>query len=249
MNAKPLDHPIYGSIPHLPQSRLGPSDKQASIGHVRIATEKPRDKCDLIIVSEKIDGSNVGVAKLPDSSLVPLIRSGYVADTSPYLQHRYWASWVYEHSHRFNSLLSNGEWCVGEWCIQAHGTKYTFLDEPFFLFDIFSTDKRITKLQLDLRNNSLLKPFCCPRVFFCANSALPVCEASAVLGDHGFHGALDKAEGAVWRVERNGMVDFLCKYVRPQKYDGIYLPEIAGTHYIVWNEWGSDCQSLKHLLR
>ena len=50
------------------------------------------------------------------------------------------------------------------------------------------------------------------------------------------HGALDPIEGAGkggWRVEREGTVDFLAKYVRAGKVDGAYLPEISGRE--VWN--------------
>ena len=66
------------------------------------------------------------------------------------------------------------------------------------------------------------------------------------LNTYGFHGASDQVEGAVWRVERNELanpgkngervwrVDFLVKYVRPDKEDGIYLPEISGRKP-VWN--------------
>ena len=39
--------------------------------------------------------------------------------------------------------------------------------------------------------------------------------------------ALDPVEGAVWRCERQGAVDFLGKYVRPDKIDGKYLPELS----------------------
>ena len=55
-----------------------------------------------------------------------------------------------------------------------------------------------------------------------------------MLGQFGFHGALEPVEGAVWRVERKGKVDFLGKYVRPDKIDGCYLPEINGGA-AVWN--------------
>jgi hypothetical protein len=51
-------------------------------------------------------------------------------------------------------------------------------------------------------------------------------------------------EGAVWRVERNKatgvkgekkrVVDFLAKYVRPDKEDGICLPNVSGKE-AVWN--------------
>ena len=64
------------------------------------------------------------------------------------------------------------------------------------------------------------------------------------LSKHGFHGALDPVEGAVWRVERDKptgkkgerrhIVDCLVKYVRPGKLDGMYLPELSGQES-VWN--------------
>jgi hypothetical protein len=45
-------------------------------------------------------------------------------------------------------------------------------------------------------------------------------------------------EGAVWRVERREgsgtRVDFLAKYVRPDKVDGSLLPENTG-RAAVWN--------------
>ena len=52
------------------------------------------------------------------------------------------------------------------------------------------------------------------------------------LPELGHHGALEPAEGAVWRVERDVLqprggrarkVDFLTKYVKPGKVDGCYL--------------------------
>ena len=48
------------------------------------------------------------------------------------------------------------------------------------------------------------------------------------------HGALDPIEGIVYRVERLGKVDFLAKWVRPDKADGCYLPSESGQSEI-WN--------------
>ncbi len=48
------------------------------------------------------------------------------------------------------------------------------------------------------------------------------------------HGAIGLVEGAVWRVERKWVVDFLGKYVRPEKVDGALLPEINGG-VTTWN--------------
>jgi hypothetical protein len=57
---------------------------------------------------------------------------------------------------------------------------------------------------------------------------------------HGSHGALDPVEGVVYRVERKDAVDFLVKYVRPEKVDGIYLPEVSGKE-AVWNWQPEKC--------
>ena len=64
---------------------------------------------------------------------------------------------------------------------------------------------------------------------------LSIEDAMAALGTNGRHGALDPIEGAVWRVERKEEVDFLAKYVRPSKVDGLYLESVTGQPP-VWNE-------------
>lgn len=61
---KPLGRRAYGSIGHLPCSRLGPSDSCVTEGQSNICTVKTRDKHDKIIVQEKLDGSNVAIAKV-----------------------------------------------------------------------------------------------------------------------------------------------------------------------------------------
>jgi len=60
---KPLGRKSYGSIPHLPDSRLGVGDHHCHEGQSVICTERRRDKHDRIIVTEKVDGSNVAIAK------------------------------------------------------------------------------------------------------------------------------------------------------------------------------------------
>lgn len=60
---KPIGRKNYGSIPHLHNSKLGEGDYYIGEGQERILTLKARDKHDNILVFEKYDGSNVGVAK------------------------------------------------------------------------------------------------------------------------------------------------------------------------------------------
>jgi len=102
---KPLGTKCYGHICHLPGSRLGPGDHKLNEGQTRILTSATRDKYDIIIVQEKLDGSNVGVARLNEGTLIPLIRAGYPAISSKFEQHRFFAAWVYERLSRFDSSL------------------------------------------------------------------------------------------------------------------------------------------------
>src|SRR5437763_15316138 len=96
---KPLGIKAYGSICHLPGSRLGPGDHKLNPGQARILTEKTRDKHDVIIVQEKLDGSNVCVARV-GGVLIPLGRSGYSAVSSKYEQHQLFAGWGFERLER-----------------------------------------------------------------------------------------------------------------------------------------------------
>jgi len=223
---KPLGIRAYGSIPHLPGSRRGPADKGLSDQQSRILTEKARDKHDYIVVQEKLDGSCVSVANIK-GSIVPLIRAGYNAHTSNYRQHRVFANWVDDNAFRFADLLKDGERCVGEWLWEAHGTIYDLPHEPFVLFDIMVGHERATYDTLIDR----CEDFVLPRLLHYGDPIsvefiLQTLEPSA-------HGVIGEVEGAVWRCERKGVVDFLGKYVRPTKVDGKYLESITGEASVV----------------
>ncbi len=237
---KPLGGKCYGHIPHIPGSRTGPGDHKCSEGQARIATSKARDKHEVVICTEKVDGSNVGVAKL-HGEIIALTRAGYRAHTSPFEQHHIYASWVYDNKDRFDSLLQDGERVCGEWLAQAHGTRYELHHEPFVVFDIMMEQKRC--LYNEMKARCTEHSFVTPRLIsygypYSIEKALKAIEISG-------HGAIDQVEGVVWRVERNRLkdkhsgqrewkFDFICKYVRPDKVDGKYLPEVSGKEAI-WN--------------
>lgn len=228
---KPLGRKAYGSIPHLPGSRLGPGDHHCHQGQAKIATEKARDRHDIIIVQEKLDGSNVAIAKINDS-IYALSRAGYPAISSPYEQHHRFHHWVFTQGMRFYDLLDDGERICGEWLAQAHGTRYRLNHEPFVPFDMIVGEKRLPFNQFQER---VLKfDFTIPATFH-IGGPLPIEEGMKTLGKYGFHGAIDEVEGLMYRVERKGEVDFLTKYVRPNKQDGKYLPEYNNDQ-ITWNE-------------
>ena len=106
---------------------------------------------------------------------------------------------------------------------QAHGTRYDLPHEPFVPFDIMEAATRWPFAALVDR---LGNDFTLPRLLH-RGGAFSVDDAKRAIATSG-HGALDPVEGAVWRVQRRGKVDFLCKYVRPDKEDGVYLPEVSG---------------------
>lgn len=226
---KPLGKPSYGSIPHLPNSRVGPSDSHISEGQAIIATQKKRDKHDTVIVQEKLDGSNMCVAKL-NNQILALGRAGYLAKESPYKQHWLFDIWVTKNAARFDELLHEGERICGEWLAMAHGTLYNLQDEPFVGFDILSGTERIVFQEFSERCEKL--DIVIPNTIHIGDS-LSVESALEKLQVSG-HGAIDEVEGAVWRVERHNKVDFLTKYVKPNKIDGAYFSEITGKDP-VWN--------------
>jgi hypothetical protein len=230
---KPLGHRAYGHIAHLPGSRTGPKDKHINQGQADICCKKARDKHDLIIVQEKLDGSNVAIAKI-NEQIVPLIRSGYKAITSRFKMHHRFHQWVMEREEIFKSLLKEGERSSGEWLLQAHGTLYDLPHEPFVCFDILASRERQTYQEVKNRceAHNITTPFT-----FHVGGPLSIEDALKKLGK-GKHGAKDEVEGAVWRVERKGKVDFLAKYVKLGKEDGKYLPEISGEKTI-WNTFQS----------
>lgn len=242
-SSKPLSRKSYGSIAHLPGSRTGPADHTVNAGQAEIATQKARDRFDRVIVLEKLDGTNVAVARL-DGRLVALTRKGYQAATSPFQMHHLFAAWVDDQRDRFLAVLRDGERLCGEWLAQAHGTRYVLPHEPFVAFDLMRGAQR--DCYDGLRERAAAGGFITPA---CLHDGAPISIGAVLLrlGAHGRHGALDLAEGAVWRVERQApiygrqgggtwKVDFLAKYVRPEKQIGMYLPEISGRP-AVWNTW------------
>lgn len=227
MKNRPIGKKSYGSIPHIPGSRVGPKDYHISEGQAKIATEKTRDKQDVVIVQEKLDGSNVGVAKV-SGEILAITRSGYLASSSPYKHHHYFETYVRQNFKRFNFLLDEGERVCGEWLAMAHGTIYKLPHEPFVPFDIMTGTKRINYFEFSHRVSDF--DFTIPNLIHIGNS---ISVDKAIKYTSG-HGATETPEGLVYRVERNGVIDFLCKYVHPCKIDGKYFNDKT-TMGDIWN--------------
>lgn len=217
---KPLGRKSYGSIPHLPNGRLGPMDYHIHEGQARILTEKTRDKRDRVIVTEKLDGACVAVANI-DGQIVALGRSGHRAISSPHTHIQLFSKWVTQNTDRLKQAIPNGARLAGEWLAMAHGTIYADNgDEPFVPFDLLIENKRCTFNEfIDVASDCELRP----AQILSDGPPVSVDDALKLLGERGHHGALEPAEGAVWRVERDGQFDFIAKFVRHEKVDGKYF--------------------------
>ena len=222
---KPLGKRAYGSIPHLPGSRKGPAEKGISGHQAQLVTDAPRDGNDVVICQEKLDGSCCAVLK-KDNELYPMNRVGYPALSSSFELHHNFHDYVTNHAISFISLLDDNEYCVGEWLQQAHGTLYHLPHDYFVIFDIIKDGSR--KSYVEVSNRCRDEGFPVPYTIINIGEAISIEKALDRFGEFGHHGAQEQIEGAVWRMERNNKVDFLCKYVRPDKEDGKYLPEISG---------------------
>jgi len=228
----------YGSIPHLSTSKLTQqADKKIHSGQELILTKKARDWRDLVIVTEKIDGSNVGVVR-KGGELKSITRSGYDSITSKYEQHILFSGWVFFNSGMFEWLPEGWRIC-GEWMLQAHGTMYE-VKHPFIAFDIFdSENERIPYL--------LFTSMCFKYGIYMVqllHIGQPISIENCIkqLGK-GFYGNPEKPEGFVMRLERNNKVEFLAKWVRADKEDGKYLEN----DQVIWNKGAEKIiEEIKH---
>lgn len=203
-------------------------------GQHKIATEKTRDKHDYMVVQEKYDGSNVAVAKL-NGQILALTRRGYLAHTSPFNQHHYFEKWVEKNKDRFSRMLMEGDRICGEWLLQAHGLRYNIPDEPFVAFDYFEGETRLNYGDFKLMVERF--DFSVPEIIAFGREAVPieVCIEKMRKLNYGWIGCESKPEGAIYRVERKGKLDFIAKFVRKDFEPGIFLPEVNGTGIEIWN--------------
>ena len=121
--------------------------------------------------------------------------------------------------------------------LQACSIEYNLPHSPFVAFDIFnSKNKRILYLDLVKRIALIKGIVALPRLIHIGGPVSPhkLRDALKTSG----HGAIGQPEGGVWRCERLGRVDFLAKWVRPDKEDGTLLnKEVYNTLPAQWAEY------------
>jgi len=240
MTTKPLNRKAYTSIGHLPGSKLGSGDHRICDGQAVICL-RPR-RGDTVIVQEKVDGSCVAVFRPDDGNcLLPINRAGWPCANSPHLQHRYFDAWAQVHHRRFLDVLRPGEWLAGEWCMQAHGTRYDFRGrEPFFAFDIMAASQfkdiavRLLYRDFEKRTKGV---FNLPPLLHYADDGGIEPKVAYDRTDPAQTARIDPAEGVVYRVESNLAFNYPAKWVHTDYVPGRYFPPPGGEP--VWN-WSMD---------
>lgn len=203
-----------------------------ALAHRLTAKSRPHE---LILVQEKLDGSCVSIER-QHGELRAVGREGTPCDLSPNPNRRQFALWLEQHQERF-CWLQQGERLICEWLPVAHGTRYHFPHEPLVVLDLFDgSGVRLILQHLTRRLGpwNLMQP----RLLH-AGEALSTEKALHLLGDHGHHGALDPAEGVVYRLEHQGKVLSLAKHVRSCKTAGLYLSDHSGLPEVL-NSWQED---------
>ena len=241
---KVLGRKAYGSIPHLKGSRTGTGEHIINPGQQRMCEFSLSNRALNVTVEEKLDGSCLAVAKT-SNGVVGVGRAGYLVTDSPYPAIRLFDQWLDMYRAEFDRVLKVGQRVVGEWMVQAVGTKYNMPHLPFVPFDVMEEDVRYpvekrNDIFIDLmaRMNGLKWPHAYaekPTEISVIKDAIHIVRADGKSVCP--HGARESCEGAVWRVEtKRGEVLLLAKYVVENKVDGQYFPETKGGP-IVTNSW------------
>lgn len=221
----------YPSIGHMPGSKMiSDEDKLIGADLNKYLIERRHKQSDLVIVTEKVDGSNVAVYR-EDNVLYPLVRRGYDCRTAPYEWLQDFAKYVKDNEDRFNILLDVGERICGEWMVKTHTLTYNMKHEPFIVFDIISGNSRLRYFNMRTICNRVGFP---TAGLVHAGESIPVDMALKLLGK-GYHGvAGGKPEGVVYRYENDNGYWFSAKYVSNQLMGN---DEVFNANRDKYNRW------------
>lgn len=233
----------YGSIKHLMGSKMRDIyDIQLDSRIQKFFLENLQfpDR-DEVIITEKVDGSNVGVVKKNDK-LYPITRKGYdVRDLhdkngNKVLFLLYFAKYVEDNQDKFYSLLRNGERCVCEWMIRTHTIPYILDSEPLFLLDIVNCETKKRESYDNLKQRAYKNGFNIPPEIFRSTegtNTLSLNELQTKIK----YSLVNKTktqdiEGFVWRYQRDGKFYNSAKFV-----NGFIQPIHREINENVWNGW------------
>ena len=206
----------FGRIKHLSNSNMTDKlDSLLSPEEQKKYTECKRDKNDIVIITEKIDGMNAGVIK-KDGYLYPINKKGY---DSRIMGSQFkelsvigngWASWVDIHYALLDLIVKEGERLVFEYAEWQHTLEYIFKCEPVFLLAKYNSDnKRINYSELInlAQKYDIVQP---PLLNY--GAAVP---PEIIISQYpkGLAGAKRAMEGIVYNYEHEGIHESCAKFV------------------------------------
>ncbi|KXN81893.1 Dual specificity protein phosphatase 23 [Leucoagaricus sp. SymC.cos] len=173
-----------------------------------------------VIVTEKIDGANMGISLSPDRSRIMVQNRSHWVNPTSHEQFKKLGKWLEEHRSELYEILDRDEFYAeryilyGEWMYATHSIPYTHLSDVFVAFDLFdrSTSQFVDRTTLDamLRGTSItLVPLICELKdqLPSRNELLKLIETKSRFYE-------GKVEGVVIKVENNGIVRHRGKVVR-----------------------------------
>jgi ATP-dependent RNA circularization protein (DNA/RNA ligase family) len=105
-----------------------------------------------VVVEEKLDGANVGLALAPNGGLRAQNRGQYLAE--PHAgQFARLPAWLAHHGEGLRAVLTPNLMLFGEWCAARHSLDYTTLPDWFLLFDVY--DRSVGRFWSSARRNAL----------------------------------------------------------------------------------------------
>jgi hypothetical protein len=219
----------YHSIPHMPGSRVGPADRHINDGQYQRYMQI-KDYRERIAVTEKLDGTCVGVVKT-ENGLVAIQRNGHPCSESPYEMHHRFAVYVKYRKVKFATILGEiGDRIMGEWVAQAHGIIYDQLPDLFFAFDAklggVWVDTMTLRDQCSAVGLFAVGLFVVPLIHY----GMPLePQYWEKLTRRSAFRSKGPAEGLVFRRELDSKRIDIAKWVRSDHVPGRYLPDVDGS--------------------
>ena len=236
----------YSSIAHLPGSKTFDStdltlSKTESSKFTDIRQLQFGEK---IIVTEKLDGCNLGVVR-QNNDLICVIRKGYLCKDSPEPFIRNFEEYVEINRDRFLQLLVSGERAVCEWMVKTHSLGYRLPHEPCVILDIIKhcSFSRLPYLEMVERSTSVGFPV--PGLI---HMGIPINPYDLMVSvDRGLHGCETVPEGLVYRLERCNKFICIAKFVRSDFYSKVSFTELKQkslelqkNFFFKFNKWGGS---------
>mmetsp|Transcript_920 Transcript_920/g.2004 ORF Transcript_920/g.2004 Transcript_920/m.2004 type:complete len:1150 (-) Transcript_920:131-3580(-) len=110
---------------------------------------------DNIVISEKVDGANIGLSLDPSTGSISVTNRSHAADLSPGSQFSKLPGWLEQHEDELVALLSQGYILYGEWLQVKHTVPYGGLPDWFLAFDIYDIESGV--FLATARRDQLLK--------------------------------------------------------------------------------------------